>query len=85
MSKLIPYSTIIAATQGDGDALADILRHYAPYILSFSKHSFYDDYGHRSDIVDDELRHHIESRLMLQIICKFDPKKIPDGETLQVF
>lgn len=82
MSNLIPLQTILAAKSGDNEALAGILRHYAVYIASFAKRPFYDDYGNRHDIIDEEIRQQIESKLMLQIVYKFDPEKLPEGETM---
>ena len=37
MSKLLPYETIVKAHEGDPDALAKVLSHYAGYIRYFSK------------------------------------------------
>ena len=37
MSKLLPYETIIKACEGDPEAVAAVLSHYAGYIRSFSK------------------------------------------------
>ena len=82
MPELIPLKTILAAKAGDSEALAEILRHYAPYIASFAKRPFYDEYGNRCDVIDEEIRHQIESKLMLQIVYKFDPEKLPEGEPL---
>ena len=38
----IPLQTILVAKSGDSEALAEILKHYASYIASFSKRPFYD-------------------------------------------
>lgn len=83
MPNPIPYDTILAAKTGDSDALASIIQYYSPYIAAFSKRPFYDEYGNRFDLVDEEIRHHIESRLMWKIVYKFNPDKLPDGEELQ--
>lgn len=48
-----------------------------------AKRPFYDEYGNRCDVIDEEIRHQIEAKLMLQIVYKFDPEKLPEGETLQ--
>lgn len=82
MPKLIPLQTILAAKSGDSEALAEILRHYAPYIASFAKRPFYDEYGNQYDIIDEEIRQQIESKLMLQIVYKFNPEKLPEGESI---
>lgn len=83
MPELIPLKTILAAKAGDGEALTQILQHYAHYIASYAKRPFYDEYGNRYDVIDEEIRQQLESRLMLQIVYKFDPEKLPEGESLQ--
>lgn len=80
MSKRIPYSTILAAKTGDGEAMQKILRHYSSYIASFSKRAFFDEYGSRYELVDDDIKQRIEAKLMYQIIYKFDPSRLPDAE-----
>lgn len=77
MTERIPYSTILAAKTGDSEALHKILRHYSSYIASFSKRAFFDEYGNRYELVDEDCRQRIEAKLMYQIIYKFDPYKIP--------
>ena len=37
MSQLLPYETIVKASEGDPEAVAAVLSHYAGYIRSFSK------------------------------------------------
>ena len=59
-----------------------ILRHYAPYIAFCAKRSFYDDYGSRYEIVDEDIRQRIETKLMIQIIYKFDPYWLLANEQL---
>ena len=43
--KLIDYDTIVAAANGDAEAMNKILKHYAAYIQHFSKRPYYDEYG----------------------------------------
>lgn len=82
MSKHITAEVILAAKAGDCEALASIAQHYASYIATLSKRPFYDEYGSRYDLVDEELRHQIESRLLYQIVYSFDPYRIPEGEQI---
>ena len=37
MSQLLPHETIVKASEGDSEAVAAVLSHYAGYIRSFSK------------------------------------------------
>lgn len=83
MASNIPYEIIVSAKEGDAESMAAILRHYAAYIANFSKRSFYDEYGNQYAFVDETIRQRIEAKLMLQIIYKFDPSRLPYGETLQ--
>lgn len=80
MFKPITAKVILAAKAGDCEALAAIAQHYAAYIATLSKRPFYDEYGSRYDLVDEELRHQIESKLLYQIVYSFDPYRIPDDE-----
>ena len=84
MPNPFPFQMILAAKSGDPDALSAIVQHYSPYIASLSKRPFYDELGNRYEFVDEDIRQQIENRLMLQIIYKFDPHKLPDGKKLEV-
>ncbi len=70
--KHISFYTIIAAKSGDAEAMAMILRHYAPYIAYCAKRPFYDDYGNCYEMVDEDIRQRIEAKLMAKIIERFD-------------
>lgn len=70
-NKLLPYDTIVAATQGDEDALKAVLKHFEGYILFESTRLFYDEYGQAYRCVDQELRERIESKLKNRIITYF--------------
>lgn len=81
--KKISYATILAAKSGEAEAMTAILRHHMPYIVRFSKRSFYDDYGNHYETVNEDVRQHIVSKLMEGIIRSFDPSWLPPGETLE--
>lgn len=56
--KLLPYDTICAATRGDPDAMAEVLRHFDGYISLRATRIFYDEYGQSYDssfAVEDRL------------------------------
>lgn len=78
MSNRIGYQTILAAKAGDSEALNSILQHYAAYIAAHAKRPFFDEYGNRYELVDEEIRQRIEAKLIYQIINKFDPCQRPD-------
>ena len=48
MSQLLPYETIVKASEGDPEAVAAVLSHYAGYIRYFSKINGY----YNSDMED---------------------------------
>lgn len=84
MANEISYTTILAAKAGDAEAMSKILRHYAPYIAVHTKRPFYDEYGNYCELVDEDIRQRIEAKLLYQIINKFDPSKLPNGEVLEL-
>ena len=73
---------VLAAKSGDNDALATVAYFFAPYIAKAATRPFYDEYGKRYDLVDEEIRKHIESRLLLQIVYSFDPNRVLSGESI---
>lgn len=79
--QLIPYHVIVAAKQGDSEAMDQILQHYAPYIARCSQRTLYDEYGNQYQVVDEEIKNRIQAKLMFQIIYDFDPFRQPPGET----
>lgn len=77
--KLIPYEIIVAAKDGDSEAMSQILRHYEPYIIRCSQRTLYDEYGNQYQVVDEEIKNRIQAKLMYQLIYDFDPCKLPTG------
>lgn len=82
MPKPITAKIILAAKIGDSEALTAVARYFKPYIEKVSIRPFYDEYGNRHDLVDEEIRKHIESRLLYKIVYAFNPYRMPDGEEL---
>lgn len=74
---MIAYPTILAATQGDPEAVQTILRYYAPYILHFSKCSAQLEDGIIYSYVNHEVKQQIEAKLMYGIVTQFDPFSLP--------
>lgn len=79
---MIDAEKIRAATKCDPETLQLILAYYRPYIRNCSQRTFYDSYGIRYELVDEDMVQQIESKLMYQIICSFDPDK-PSREMLE--
>lgn len=81
--KEVPYSVIVAATQGDPDAIDTILSHYDSYIDYHSRRTLYDEYGNPHSAIDPEIKQRIRTKIIDKIIHNFDPFYLPEGEVLE--
>ena len=61
MSRLLPYETIVKASEGDPDAVAAVLSHYAGYIRACSK---------MDGQISTDMQEHIVQRL-IESLLKF--------------
>ena len=83
MDNKISYQAILAAKAGDSIAMEQVLRHYDSYITMCAQRTMTDEYGNHRVAVDMELKGRLQSKLMLQIIYKFDPTRLPKGEVIE--
>ena len=83
MDNKIYYKTIIEAKAGDPIDMEQVLRNYDSYITMCAQRTMTDEYGNRRVAVDMELKGHLQSKLMLQIIHKLDPTRLPEGEIIE--
>lgn len=67
--KLLPRDTIQAATQGEPDAVAAVLRHYEGYIAKLSTRRLFDEYGNTYLCVDEALRRRLEIKLISGLLA----------------
>ena len=67
-SGLLPYPVIIAATKGDPEAMAIVVKHYESYIASLSMRKFHDERGNTYWGIDEDIRDRLQSRLMRAIL-----------------
>lgn len=81
--KLVPYTVIIAAKNGDPDAMHKILAHYDRVIDFHSQRTVYDEYGNPRTAVDPEIKCRIQTKIIDKIINDFDPTCLPNGEVLE--
>ena len=65
---MIPFPLIVKATDGDTEAINQILHHYRGYIAKRSLHLMKDEYGNQSMVVDEVLRGRMETRLITKIL-----------------
>lgn len=83
MRKLIPYQIITAAKDGDGDAIAYILRHYDDYINFYSRREGTSKHGERRLDVNEDVRQYVITKLIIAIVRNFDDTRLPYGENLE--
>ena len=66
--KLTAYPLIVAATQGDIEAIHTILNSYAGYIAVLAMREVYDEYGNIHLCIDEVLRRRMETKLNTRIL-----------------
>ena len=66
--KLLPFSVIEAASNGDADAINQVLQHYEGYITTLSTRTLYDEYGNPHICVDEGIRRRLQTKLITAII-----------------
>ena len=67
-SGLLPYPVIIAATKGDPEAMAIVVKHYESYIASLSMRKLRDERGNTYWGIDEDIRDRLRSRLMRAVL-----------------
>ena len=58
---MIPFPVIVRATDGDIEAVNQIVRHYSGFIASRSMRPMKDEYGNTHMVVDETLRRRMRS------------------------
>lgn len=77
MAKCIDYSTIVACKLGSDEAMRTIIKHYEPMIMDAAKIIRKLPNATTEVYIDEEIKAHIESELMMKILLKYDPTVIP--------
>lgn len=65
---LIPYPIIVAASQGDVEAIQIVLSHFTGYIITLSTRLLFDEFGNPHVCVDEDLRRRIEAKLVSKLL-----------------
>lgn len=65
---MIPFPVIVAATDGDTEAINQIVKHYSGLIAKRSLRPMKDEYGNQHMVVDETLRRRMETRLIAKIL-----------------
>lgn len=71
-NNLLPMEVIVAATEGNVEAVNTVLKHYEGYIKHLSTRKMYDEFGQPHYCVDETLRRRLETRLIIKVL-NFDP------------
>lgn len=66
--RLLPFCVIEAATKGDILAIHKVLNHYEGYIRRLSVRRIKDESGSIRYCVDETLRQHLQSKLLVTIL-----------------
>ena len=67
-NALLPYPVIVAATEGDPDAMKMVLQHFSGYIARLSMRKLYDERGNIYYGVDEDIRQRLQAKLMIAVL-----------------
>ena len=67
-NETIPFPIIAAAVSGDIDAINTVLKRYEGYIARLSRRRLFDEDGNIYDVVDEEIRRRLETKLITKIL-----------------
>ncbi|MCO0815341.1 helix-turn-helix domain-containing protein [Lactococcus lactis] len=65
---VVPFSLIVKATDGDTEAINQIMKHYRGYLTKRSLRRMTDEFGNSHMIVDETLRGRMETKLITKIL-----------------
>ena len=68
--QALPSSVIIAASNGDVNAMMRVLNHYEGYMKSLSKRVVSDTYGNSYVYVDEDIHQRLQMKL-LEVVLTF--------------
>ena len=68
---LLPLPVILAATNGDEEAIATVVRYYQGYIRALATRPLKDAYGNEYLCVDEDMRLRLETKLIHSILTGF--------------
>lgn len=81
--QLVSYSVIIAAKNGDSEAVYKILEHYDSLVNHYARRKLYDENGQSYSVINTDIKDFIQSKIISSIIYEYDPYSMPEGETLE--
>ena len=69
--RFVAFPLIVAASQGDVEAMNGVLQYYEGYITSLSTRTLYDEFGNPHICVDENIRRRLQTKLIAAIL-KFE-------------
>jgi hypothetical protein len=69
--KILPFSIIVLAVQGDVSAIEEVINHFEPYIIKLSQKTLFDEMGNPHIHVELETKRRLETKLMVAL-SKFE-------------
>lgn len=66
--NLLPFPVILAASQGDTEAISQVLKHYEGYIITLSTRTLYDEHGSPHICVDEGIRRRLQTKLIAAVL-----------------
>lgn len=69
--KLLPFDTILDATEGDPLAMEEVLKHFKGYMITLSTRKLIDEFGNTYSYVDDSIYCRLEIKLITAVVTKF--------------
>ena len=82
--QYIPYATILAAKEGDAEAIAEILRHFDRYIEVNSCHPKIPGFNNSGGGLSVDIKERIQEKLIDRILYYYDAMRLPEGEILEL-
>ncbi|MDO4556038.1 MAG: helix-turn-helix domain-containing protein [Lachnospiraceae bacterium] len=80
-SGLLPFHIILAASEGNVEAIQAVLKHYEGYIRHLSTRKMYDEFGQVHYCVDETLRQRLETKLITKTLA-FQPVPFESKKTM---
>ncbi|MFV0361931.1 MAG: helix-turn-helix domain-containing protein [Suipraeoptans sp.] len=71
LRNTLPLPVIMAAMEGNGEALTVVLDHYKGYIRCLAMRPLKDEYGNEYLCVDEDMRLRLEAKLIHSIVTGF--------------
>lgn len=65
---VLSFPVIVAAVNGNVDAINAVLKRYEGYIAQLSTRKLYDEDGNSYIVVDEEMRRRLETKLITKIL-----------------